>query len=56
MKCMLDSDLNQCPYYVRDRQSCSREKEAGTCTFQEPDEPSKPVYERKERWYEKYYR
>ena len=56
MKCMLEPDINQCPYYVRDQQRCARE-EAGTCTFQEPEEePAKPGYERKERWYDKYYK
>lgn len=53
MKCVLDEDLNSCPYYIPGKGLCSR-KDAG-CTFQEEEEKAKPKIVRESRWYEKYY-
>ena len=54
MKCTIDADINQCPYYDTTTQECNCD---GKCSFQSTEvENHKYKYERKERWYEQYYR
>ena len=52
LKCELDKDINNCPYYKEG--ICTNEN---MCSFQKKEivEPKNP-YARKERWYEQYYR
>lgn len=52
-KCNLDRDINECPYYDKEKEICINEN---TCSFQVSDEEIVEKYERKERWYEKYYK
>lgn len=54
--CTLDKELNECPYYKADDQSCHSEN---PCSFSRSDEEHSPKtgqYIREERWYEKYYK
>lgn len=54
MKCTLDSNINNCPFYKIKTSECNNEKE---CSFKEKDKSNKTgEYVREERWYEKYYR
>ena len=54
MKCTMDADINQCPHYEVATQEC---KMNGKCSFQSSEvEKYKHKYERKERWYERYYK
>ena len=52
MKCDLDKDINECPFFVRDTEEC---KSNNKCSYQGNAEQS-TKYVRKERWYEKYYK
>lgn len=54
MKCNLPADINQCPYFLTEKQECKKES---ACSFQQKA-VSKPrnQYIREERWYEKYYK
>ena len=53
MKCLLEPDINQCPHFMQENGTCALGSE-GKCSFQEQTKQPKP--ERKERWYEKYYK
>lgn len=53
MKCSLAEDINKCPFYEKKSMSCMNEKH---CTYQYEDSKENNLYERKERWYEKYYK
>lgn len=55
MKCTLDKDINTCNHYDPITEECSNPNK---CSFQDRIDTSKVTlsYERKERWYEKYYR
>ena len=54
MKCTLQHDINNCPFFVSETEECKRNEK---CSFQEQKEANKPnAYVRKERWYEEYYK
>ena len=51
--CELPMDVNSCPLYDKEKKICNNENK---CSFQKSDERVINKYERKERWYEQYYR
>lgn len=51
-KCTLPKDINNCPFCNKGKMECNNEN--NKCSFHEVVEDTK--YERKERWYEKYYK
>ena len=51
-KCTFPKDINNCPFYDKEKMECNNND--NTCSFREVIEDTK--YERKERWYEKYYK
>lgn len=54
MKCLLDKDINKCPYFLLTEEECISKTK---CSYQEKIDPETDCgYIRKERWYEKYYR
>ena len=54
MKCTLEHDINNCPFFDLESFGCQRE---GKCSFQEKENGYvKNPYIRKERWYDKYYK
>ena len=55
MKCNLSEDINKCPFYNKDDKSCSNRKN-NKCSFLVKEiKKQETGYERKPRWYEKYY-
>ena len=52
MKCELEAEINNCPFYIKSTHLCANEN---PCSFQEKKDTQKE-YIRKERWYEKYYK
>lgn len=52
MKCELEAEINNCPFYIKSTHLCTNEN---PCSFQEKKDTQKE-YIRKERWYEKYYK
>ena len=53
MLCELPMDVNSCPLYDKEKKICNNENK---CSFQKSEERVINKYERKERWYEQYYR
>lgn len=54
MKCILSTEINNCPFCNKGNMICNNEK---SCAFQEKEVvQEKEKYVREERWYEKYYR
>ena len=54
MKCTLSKDINTCPFCDKENMKC---KNVNSCSFQEKTEvQDERQYNRKERWYEKYYK
>lgn len=51
-KCVLDPELHNCPYFVRETLQCTKDSH---CCFKDEIEVPK-VQKRKEKWFEKYYR
>lgn len=53
MRCSLDKEINKCEYFYNEL--C---KNKNKCSFQESEEKTdtSEIYEREERWYEKFYR
>lgn len=53
--CGLDSELNKCEHYIRDKRGCGAT--AKGCCFLEPLEVNKnPDEVRELKWFEKYYK
>ena len=52
MKCVLDKEYNKCQYFDPDTETCNSENK---CSMQKDEKPKPQPYERKPRWYEKYY-
>lgn len=54
MKCTLSIEVNECPFYNKDKMECNNQNR---CTYQENENAQpKEKYVRQERWYEKYYK
>lgn len=54
MKCLLDKNINKCPYFLLAEEECISKTR---CSYQEKiDSGTDCGYVRKERWYEKYYK
>ena len=55
IKCNLDHDINECPFFVRSNLDCTN---PDTCSFQERGLTHEPPREehKKEKWFEKYYK
>lgn len=56
MRCELSKELNSCPYYDCENGLCCKAADEQRCAFQESKKQKTKVLERKERWYEKYYK
>lgn len=55
VKCTLSKDINNCPFCDKEKMECH--KDDTNCAFRrEYKEEPTAKYERKERWYEKYYK
>lgn len=55
MRCNLDAEINDCPFFVQNNLNCTN---SDKCSFQEckiiHEAPRKEI--KKEKWFEKYYK
>lgn len=53
--CSLATDINKCPYFVREKEGCN--KDSKICCFFSGIEFKKEITETREvKWFEKYYK
>ncbi len=54
-KCSFAPDINQCQYFVPDKEGCSNPKR-GCSYFREIGYEKEPEYTKEAKWFEKYYK
>lgn len=55
-RCELSEDINNCPFYNKEKTECLNTKTKCTFRTEENIDVINNQYVRKERWYEKYYK
>lgn len=53
--CSLESDINKCPYFIRDKEGCNNEDKV-CCFYSDMESKAESPEVRKEKWFEKYYK
>lgn len=54
-KCDLAADINNCPHYIKDIESCEIGNEV-CCFFANPGKGKEINYKREPKWFEQYYK